>query len=61
LRDEIQTSLKYLEKKIADVSSKITFATSSNSGKQGKFPFKCHHCGKNGHRIKDWFSKKQSG
>jgi hypothetical protein len=57
LRDEIQISLKDLEKKIANVSAKETPTTQSDLSKQGKFPFKCHHCGKNGHMIKDCFLK----
>lgn len=58
LRDEIQASLKDLEKKIANVSIKETSATSSNLSKQGKFPFKCHHCGRKCHMIKNCFMKK---
>jgi predicted aspartyl protease len=57
LRNEIQISLKDLEKKIANVSAKETSTIQIDVSKQGKFPFKCHHCGKNGHMLKDCFLK----
>lgn len=57
LRDEIQASLKDLEKKIVNVSGKESSAAADtgNIAKEGRFPFKCHHCGKKGHMIKDCF------
>lgn len=60
LRDEIQTCLKDLEKKISHVVSEKESHKSvnaSNLNKQGNFPFKCHHCGRKGHMLKDCFMK----
>lgn len=64
LQDEIQNSLKDLEKKISSVVSEKETQKSGNStnfNRQGNFPFKCHHCGRKGHMIKDCFVKNKQG
>uniref|UniRef100_A0A8W8LQP7 CCHC-type domain-containing protein n=1 Tax=Magallana gigas TaxID=29159 RepID=A0A8W8LQP7_MAGGI len=60
LRDEIQTSLKDLEKRISNVVSlkeAHVSPISSNFNRQHNFPFKCHYCGRKGHKMKDCFLK----
>lgn len=63
LRDEIQASLKDLERKIVNVSVKESSAAADtgNIAKEERFPFKCHHCGKKGHMIRDCFLRNNKG
>nr|XP_034319115.1 uncharacterized protein LOC117687074 [Crassostrea gigas] len=63
LRDEMQATLRYLEKKIVNVSVKESSAAADtgNMAKEDRFPFRCHHCGKKGHMIKDCFLRNNKG
>lgn len=59
-RYEIQASFKDLERIISNVVSvkeAHVSAFSSSFNRQRNFPFKCHYCGRKGHKAKDCFLK----
>ncbi|XP_056001631.1 uncharacterized protein LOC130048651 [Ostrea edulis] len=60
LRQEIQQSMKDLENKISKLSASKGSSESTDTGHFSSFPFKCHHCGKRGHKIKDCYMKPRS-
>ena len=50
--------------KMISVSTNEAQRSPKDSGdwiRPGSFPYKCHHCGKRGHRIKDCFKKNRQG
>lgn len=67
LRNELQASMRDLENKLTrmiSVSTNEAQKSPKDSGdwvRPGSFPYKCHHCGKRGHRIKDCFKKNRQG
>lgn len=59
LRQEIQQSMRDLENKISKLSASKEADKSKDTDAEhvDRFPFKCHHCGRRGHKIKDCFIK----
>uniref|UniRef100_A0A8W8HKR1 CCHC-type domain-containing protein n=1 Tax=Magallana gigas TaxID=29159 RepID=A0A8W8HKR1_MAGGI len=59
LRQEIQQSMRDLENKISKLSASKAPDKSKDTDAEhvDRFPFKCHHCGRRGHKIKDCFIK----
>lgn len=55
LRLEIQQSMRDLENKISKLSASKELDKSNDTEHVGGFPFKCHHFGRRGHKIKDCF------
>lgn len=59
LRQEIQQSMRDLENKISKLSASKGSDKSNDTNAEHVegFPFKCHYCGRRGHKIKDCFMK----